>query len=308
MDFFYSERVAKLFTAVSAIVVILLVAILLVTGTVLYGVLSPDTSGTALDPHILLGNPRAISVSGPGMPPRDAVFFPGQIGGPTIILAHGYRSHASALLTLVAAFQDNNYNVVVFDFSGHGGAKGTTTLGYKETRELLAVVDAVAQRDDVDKERIGVWGTGMGAYAAVAAASQDSRIRAFAADSLYDSPLDALRMELQRGGPGNLPVIRTLCRWGFKLINFSYRNEAPLSRRLPAMTGTAKLFIQGRDNPALADSTLALFLTAAEPRQQMVAPKSDFSTMTDEEKRVYEKEVVGFFLQNIPPVFKPRTP
>ena len=38
----------------------------------------------------------------------------------------------------------------------------------------------------------------------------------------------------------------------------------------------------------------------------MVVAKSDLTTMSDEEKHSYEKEVVGFFLQNLPPVSKAR--
>lgn len=302
MDFLSSTNVAKFITAVSAVLLLLIVALLLMTSFSLLSVTSPDTGGVALNPGVLLGNPQRVSISGPGISPRDGVFFPGQIGGPTIILAHGFRSQSSALLTLVAAFQDNGYNVLVFDFSGHGTVKGRTTLGYQETRALLAAVAVVAQRDDIDPERIGIWGHDMGGYAALAAAATNHRIRAVAVDSVYDAPEAMLRLELQRSGPGDLPVIRTVCRWAFQLMNFSYRKDPPLSQRVAVMNGVAKLFIQARDTPALSDSTLALFLLAAEPRQQVIVPKSDYVTMTDEEKRDYQKQVVSFFLQNLPPV------
>lgn len=305
MDFFYSAKFAKFTTAALAVLFLLVAALLLLTGFSLYRVISLDTGGGALDPRTLLGNPHVVSVSGPGVTPRDGIFFPGQTGGPTIILAPGFRSQSSALLTLVAAFQDNNYNVLIFDFSGHGGVKGGTTLGYRETRELLAAVQAVAQRADVDPERIGIWGHDMGAYAAISAAAADGRIRAVAVDSAYDSPETMFTLELKRQGSGNLPVVRTLCRWAFRILNFSHRNDPTLTQRVPAMTGVAKLFIQGRDDAALAESTLALFLAAAEPRQQMIVPKSSYAAMTDEEKRDYQKQVVSFFLQHLPPTGEP---
>jgi len=301
MDFFYSAKFAKFTTAALAVLTLVIVAALLLIGFSFYGVISPGAGGMAIDPHTLLGNPHVVSISGPGIRSRDGIFFPGQAGGPTIVLAHGLRSQSSALLTLAAAFQDNSYNVLVFDFSGHGGVKGDTTLGYRETRELLAAVEAVAQRDDVDPQRIGIWGHDMGAYAALAAAASDPRIRAVAVDSVYDSPVDKFRMELRRQGAGNLPVIRTLCLWAFRLMNFSDRNDPALSQLVPNMTGVAKLFIQGRDAPKMAESTLKIFLAAAEPRQQMIFPKSSYVTMTDEEKRDYQKQVVSFFLLHLPP-------
>lgn len=304
MDFLNSSNIAKFITAGSAILLLLVVALLLVTGFSLYGILSTDSGGAGLDAQALLGNPDVVTISGPGISPRDAVFFPGKAGGPTIILAHGLRQRSSSLLTLVAAFQDNSYNVLVFDFTGHGGVKGRTTLGYRESRELLAAVAAVAQRPDVDPERIGVWGRDIGGYAAIVAAATDGRVRAVVVDSVYNSPEDMLQLQL-RNSPGDLPLIRTLCRWGFRLLNFSDRKTVPLSARLPGMGGTAKLFIQGRDSPDLGESTLQLFLNSAEPRQQMLINRSDFNTMNDEEKSFYQKQVVTFFLQNLPPALKP---
>jgi len=304
MEFLNSTKVAKFITAASATLLLLVVALLLVTGFSLYGILSTDSGGGGLDTQNLLGNLDVVPISGPGIPPRDAIFFPGKAGGPTIILAHGLRMRSSSLLTLVAAFQDNGFNVVVFDFRGHGGVKGRTTLGYQESRELLAAIEAVAQRDDIDRERFGIWGHDMGAYAAITAAAADGRVRAVAADSAYDSPEEMLQLQL-RNSPGDLPLIRTLCRWGFRLLNFSDRRTPPLSDRVPAMGGVAKLFIQGRDHPDLAQSTLQLFLKSAEPRQQMPVNRADFNTMTDEEKSDYQKQVVTFFLQNLSPVLKP---
>jgi pimeloyl-ACP methyl ester carboxylesterase len=301
MSFFHSAKFARFTTAAMAVLLLLAAALILLTGFSIYSVISLEAGGVALDPKTLLGNPRVISISGRGVSARDGIFFPGQTGGPTIILAPGFRSQSSALLTLVAAFQDNNYNVLIFDFSGHGGVEGRTTLGYRETQELLAAVQAVTGRDDVDPERIGIWGHDMGAYAAISAAAADGRIRAVAVDSAYDSPEAMFALELKRRGAGGVPVVRTLCQWTFRMLNFSHRKDPKLSERLPAMGNVAKLFIQGRDDSALAESTLALFLAAAEPRQQMVAPKASYAAMTDEEKRDYHKQVVSFFLQHLPP-------
>jgi esterase/lipase len=71
--------------------------------------------------------------------------------------------------------------------------------------------------------------------------------------------------------------------------------------RVAALPQTAKLFIQGRDNPAQAEATLQLFLRASEPRKQSVMSKSNYTQMQDEERKAYETEVVHFFLEAIPP-------
>ena len=71
------------------------------------------------------------------------------------------------VLTLVTALQEQEFNVFLFDFSGHGTSPGVTTLGYRETAELRAAVQTIATRDDVDPKRFGLWGVDMGGYAAL---------------------------------------------------------------------------------------------------------------------------------------------
>jgi len=56
---------------------------------------------------------------------------------------------------------------------------GLTTLGYREADELRAAIETLAARSDVDPQRFGVWGYNLGAYAALGAAENDKRIRAW---------------------------------------------------------------------------------------------------------------------------------
>jgi hypothetical protein len=296
-----STLIAKFASGVLAILLFLLVATALISVFVLYHIVAPASVGGLPDTSKLLGNPETISVSGPGIAAREGVFFRGQIGAPTILMAHGYQSDGGEVLTLATTLQENQYNVLLFSFSGHGRVRGLSSLGPREAREVLAAIEVIAQRDDVDRARFGVWGTNMGAYAALAAAATDRRIRAVFADSVYDSPYDELRLQVDHSGLGGLPLVQRFCRWGYALLNFSYRRDAPLSQRLSSLAGVAKTFVQARDSPELAESTLRLFMAAPEPRQQGGVPKSDFRMMTDEEKRSYENQVVSFFLQNLPP-------
>lgn len=205
------------------------------------------------------------------------------------------------MLTLVTALQEHQYSVFVFDFSGHGRNERFTTLGYRETQELLAAVSAVATRDDVDRTRFGVWGTNLGAYAAASAAASDIRIRAIALDSVYDDPADLLDLLVQRSGLNVLPFTPTLCRWTFGLMNFSDRKTPPLAERLPALPGVAKLFVVANDNRELGESTAKLFQTASRPREQINVSKSNYGAMTSDDKRTYEGNVVQFFLKYLPP-------
>lgn len=295
-----SGRLSQALMAAAALLGFALLALFLISGVLLYRVISPPTAGGELSPEILLGRPSVVSYSPPGGA-AEGWFFPGRSTAPTVILCHGYLSNREELLTLVAALQEHQYNVFVFDFSGHGRNKRFSTLGYRETQELLAAINAVAARSDVDRTRFGVWGASLGAYAAASAAASEPRIRAIALDSVYDDPMNFLNLLVERSGLNVLPITPTLCRWTFRLLHFSERKTPPLSQRLGALPGVAKLFVLANDNRALSASTAELFLKAAAPRQKVIVSNSNYAAMTTDDKHSYENNIVQFFLQYLPP-------
>lgn len=292
---------AKLFTALLALVFFALLATATISGFLLYRILSPTHSRSDIDTQGFPGRPDAIKFEVPGVGSREGWFFPGLKTAPTIMLCHGYQSDRGELLTLVTALQDHQYNVFLFDFAGHGASPGRTTLGFREAQELRAAVDGVARRDDVDGTRFGLWGTNLGGYAAVAVAAADPRVRAFAVEAVYDQPADMLGMEVKRSGLGAFPMVERFTRWGFRWLNYSHLREPPLSARVARLTGVAKLYIQGNDEPELARTTREIFLHSPEPREQVILAKGNYVGMLDEEKRAYENRIVSFFLLRLPP-------
>ena len=56
-------------------------------------------------------------------------------------------------------------------------------------QELRAAISVVAERNDVDHSRFGLWGTNIGAYAAIAVAESDPRVRAL----VWNRPMIARR-------------------------------------------------------------------------------------------------------------------
>ena len=302
LDHLRSSNFAKFLTLSFAVVLLLFVALVMVSGFVLYGVLRPGPSGGQVNPRDLLGNQSTVEVSAPGISRREGIFFPGQQGAPTILLVHGYRASRSDLLNLALALQENKYNVFVFDLTGHGEARGTVGFGFGESREVMAALEAVGQRTDVDQMRFGVFGVDIGGYAALADAANEKRIKAVAVESVYNRPVEMFDLQVQREGLSALPLVKTFCRWTFHVMHFGNRNDPPLADRVRAMKEVPKLFLLARDTPALYASTLGIFQAAGEPRQQELVAKSAANMMSEEERRNYETLVVQFFLQNLPPI------
>ena len=292
---------AKLITALLALASFVLLATATVSSYLLYRILAPARSQSEINTRDFPGRPEDMTFEVPGIGRRAGWFFPGLRTAPTILLCHGYQSNRGELLTLVAALQDNQYNVFLFDFAGHGSSSGRTTFGFRETQEVRAALAEVARRGDVDRGRFGIWGANLGAYAALAVAEVDPRVRALALDSAYDRPMDMLRLEVDRSGLGGLPVIHRATDLGFEWLNRSFRHEPPISARLAKLAGVPKLFIMASDDPQLAQSTRELFLQAPGPGEQAIIPRGNYAGMTDEEKRGYENRIVSFFVANLPP-------
>jgi pimeloyl-ACP methyl ester carboxylesterase len=292
----------KLFTAVVALIFFTGLATLAIAGFLVYRIVKPNRTSSEINLQTFPGRPDAVQFEVPGAAgAREGWFFPGFRGVPTIILCHGYQSSKGELLTLVSALQDHQYNVFVFDFVGHGANPGTTSFGYRETTELKAAMDTIAQRNDVDPERFGVWGYNLGAYVALREAESDKRVRAVVLDSVYDKPEQMVKVEVGRTGLGGFPFMARAAELSFDWLNYEHHQDPPLSSRLNALAGVAKLFLQSSDERELGESTKELFTKAPEPKELALLPHGNYVSLGEDEKRMYENRVVSFFLTRLPP-------
>lgn len=84
------------------------------------------------------------------------------------------------LLRLTHALHYEGYNVLMFDIRNHGESAShpPVTFGLSESSDLLGALAYLQTRADVDPERIGVIGFGMGANALLYALPQTDQIRA----------------------------------------------------------------------------------------------------------------------------------
>lgn len=299
-----TASITRILGSVLALALFVFLAAATISGYLLYQILTPPRSPANVDVTLLMGHPTVYKFTIPGEGTRDGWFFPGLLHGPTIVLCHGYGSQRADILTLVTALQENQFNVFLFDFVGHGSVPGRTTLGYRETGELLAAIRGLENREDIDTTRFGVWGTDMGGYAALAAATQEPRIQAVAVDSVYDQPSDFLAIQVSHTGLGALPLVKTFCQFGFRMINYQYRTVPPILARLGRLQGIPKLFIESTDKVELGRDTLQMFEAAPEPKEQAIDTMT-YAEMSDESRRNYESRIVNFFLKYLPPSGQP---
>ena len=290
----------KLFIALLTLAFFTLLAAVAISGFLVYRMVLPVRTHSDVDLKNLPGHPLVLTFNVSGEGQRDGWFFPGLKNAPAIILCPSYDSTRAELLTLASSLQDQQYNVMVFDFSAHGSAEGRSTLGFKEVAELRAAIDAVANRGDVDANHIGLWGVDMGAYVALSEALGDRRVTAVVVESPYEHPNDMVAAEISRSGLAALPFITRLSQTIFEWLNPPFRNVAPLKTRIPKLSGVTQLYLQTPDDPMLAASTVQLFQASPPPHELVTLEHGNYAAMLDDEKRIYENRIVSFFLVNLP--------
>jgi pimeloyl-ACP methyl ester carboxylesterase len=295
-----SSSLAKFISGLLAIVLFLFVSVATVAGFLVYQIIRPSRAPASYDLSVMMGHPVTLSFPVAGGGTRDGLFFPGLRGAPTIIACHGYGSQRSDVLTLVTALQDQQFNVFLFDFAGHGSNAPGTTLGYREVGELRAAIQTISMRNDVDPSRFGLWGVDMGGYVVLEVATTDPRIKAFIVDDAYSDPRVMVQNEVKRSGLTILPFVDKVSDFEFRMLNYQFRSQPPVTAQLEKTKGVPKLFFVSEDRQVLATETMNLFNRAPGPKQ-VVRTNAAYSAMSDDSRKNYETQVVGFFLQNLPP-------
>jgi pimeloyl-ACP methyl ester carboxylesterase len=104
---------------------------------------------------------------------------------PTIIICHGYRINRAVLRPVAALEYKYGYNILLFDFRGHGESESIATSGGNaEIRDLEAALVVARQQAETIPGKIVIHGFSMGASVALLLEPQPDVV-AIIADSPY---------------------------------------------------------------------------------------------------------------------------
>jgi uncharacterized protein len=104
---------------------------------------------------------------------------------PTIIICHGYRINRAVLRPVAALEYKHGYNVLLFDFRGHGESESIATSGGNaEIRDLEAALVVARQQVETIPGKIVIHGFSMGASVALLLDPQPD-VATIIADSPY---------------------------------------------------------------------------------------------------------------------------
>ena len=113
---------------------------------------------------------------------------------PAVLACGGYRGRRPDLLGISSALWRAGFNVLLFDYRGHGDAPAPVTLGYRELADARSALRWLRARGP--EAAIGAIGFSMGASVAVMLAARESDVRAVWADSAFTSQREIVRFQM----------------------------------------------------------------------------------------------------------------
>jgi len=137
---------------------------------------------------------------------------PGTEPAPTVLHVHGNAGNIESHAWFTEHLPDAGFNVFVFDYRGYGQSEGSPRRRGPLVADTHAALDAVLAREDVDADRVGVYGQSLGGSIAVNVLAERPELRAAVLESPFASWRGVAASALGGDPPG--PIARFLA-WLF---------------------------------------------------------------------------------------------
>jgi len=280
--------------------VVLLIGAGLIVGHQVRSVTHPVRITDALHPRDFLMRSDDINFQSTDGLSLQGWLIHGDREAPVIILAHDLGESKSVFLDSTIPLQRAGYNVFLFDFRGHGASGGDgSTLGSSERYDVLGAVDFLRTRRDLSSDRIGIWGVGMGAYAAVLGARERKEVVALALDSLYPDVGTYLDQVLFKGVPRSAkPVTGYASVFYGPCFQWKVR-RGEVAQAVSLLSDRNLLFVAGDSRPVTVEAGKEFYASVPESeiadKNLLLLGSSGMSGLYAEDKRRYEEAITGFF-------------
>jgi len=226
-------------------------------------------------------------------------YIPGE-NDATIILLNGIGARGG-MLPEGELLARHGYGLLLFDWRGCGASQESLhTLGYRETLDLLAAADFLAEQTRT--KRIGALGFSLGGAVAIRGAAVHPGIGAVVAMGNYHD----LEAEIYGAGDPN-PWLSTLFEgqiaWLFQRetgVNFG-RDPEPIEL-VGQISPRPLLLIYGEQEEALPPASgQLLFQAAGEPKELWLLPNVGHGGYLQAAPAEFEQRVVDFFDRSLLP-------
>jgi pimeloyl-ACP methyl ester carboxylesterase len=221
---------------------------------------------------------------------------------PPVLVCHDLGESKNAVMNVAIALNQAGFTVLAFDFRGHGASGGDgSTLGIEEVRDVLGAVDYVSSlsKGEIDARRIGAFGTGMGAHAAVLAAAERPSLRVLVLDGLWPDARFTLVHHEFADWPWGEKHLGAVPAALFPWIAGVSIADGRAADVLPALSGRDLLLVAPAGDQRLEASMKTMYATLPERRDSernlITLPATRASGLGSDDRSRYEERVVSFF-------------
>ena len=215
--------------------------------------------------------------------------------GAAILFAHGGGGNRLGVgqLEQAAAMAKRGFGVLLFDLRGDGASDGTQASF--TGADVLAALNYLRRRSDVDPDRIGAIGLSLGAIDIVHAAAQDGGLKAIVLDGLgqsgmADFPAPTTAMDLI------LALQRSV---SFMTLRWRGVVAGPVIESLGRLPFIPKLFIAGTGQDLEREAVRRYFAATGEPKSLWEIPEGWHGYTWAARPTEYVQRIVDFFSQSL---------
>jgi alpha-beta hydrolase superfamily lysophospholipase len=254
-----------------------------------HGVFDAPRLGDALERELVYFNSRDGT--------RLAAWFIRGSRRQTVLMIHGYTACKDDMLSHASFLHAAGYSLLLLDLRACGESAGSAvTLGGWERHDVLAAIEYLQTRDDVDAANLGVFGLSLGASLAILAAVDSPAIRAVVAESAFRSVQSAVQQNFRRFTHlPSFPWAQLTTRLAEWRCNVHAKHVMP-EREVSRLRRCALMLIHAVDDEIISvkDSD-AIFAQAAEPKTFWRLPSAPHAMAFNLLREEYATRVTAFF-------------
>jgi len=228
--------------------------------------------------------------------------------GKTIIIIPGWNHTRSTLVPHLKLFANNGYNVFTYDQRSHGGSDTRRlTWGPRESEDFIQAIKYLQTRDDVNINRIGVFGESIGGSTVIHAIAQHPEtrlIKALLLEGTWAKTPDIMVFVIQNRF--KLPYLLALILsylliwpgtiiWGMGKPNHAYPIDF-----IDKVAPIPIMFIRGQNDHMVPEfSAMEMINKARDPKEIWILPDSHHRKAFQTYPEEYSKRVLDFFSRYI---------
>lgn len=231
-------------------------------------------------------------------------FLPGG-NGATVMIQHGSPGGRQDGLYEAAFLNKAGYNVLLGSFRAHDDCEGESiTFGYYEIQDVEAWHAYLLGRNDIDPERIGIFGESMGGGTSLLYVAKNSGIQAIATGSAFGLTQEVVEEFIKFENPvipdWAVPILaKFIVYWAEQLGEMD--SKALETQAVIADISPVPVLIihGGQDDKIGATIGRQLYEAAAEPKELLWIEEAGHVNFEEFQPELYKETLIAFFDNNL---------